>query len=152
MTQQEAYMHGFCKTAEENGVAPDELMKVAGLGRFLSSAGRYLHRLAGGKVGKLERTFENTVKNRRALLEQMDGARRAGLPELVEQLRGPIGSMSSVLRRTARDLKAERAAVRSARLSAGAATTAGAFALGMPLNAVPGKDEQGWIDYRRANR
>lgn len=159
MTQQEAYIHGFCKTAEENGVAPEELMKVAGLGSFfapvgsfLSSTGKYLHRLAGGNVGNLERTFENAVKHRRSLLQGLDSVRAAGHPELMQQFRRPIDSMSSVMKRTAKNLKAEREAVRKARLGTGAVLTGGTFLAGLPLNAVPDKAESGWIDYRRANR
>ena len=67
MTREQAYIEGFCKAAEEAGVDPVELYKRAGLfgglvgggvrlaGKSLRAGGRYVNRLFGGKVGKMDK-------------------------------------------------------------------------------------------------
>ena len=60
MTIEQAYAEGFCKAAEAAGVDPVALYKRAGWLGTLAAApfrigGRYLGKMFGGKVGKMDR-------------------------------------------------------------------------------------------------
>lgn len=60
MTQKEAYIEGFCKTAEAYGVDPRQLMKEAGLAsEFMLDASKRL------RARQLKSGFRGAVKNHR---------------------------------------------------------------------------------------
>lgn len=173
----EAYRQGFVEKCAECGVDPDRLVKQAQMMRFLAGlgkplegvgtairsfgsygmdaargslkgvAGGYFHRLLGGNLKELNRITRLTQAQRHALLRGMDSVRAAGRPELMEQFRRPLQSMSHIYKRDMAKLLAERAAVFRTRLKTGLGLGGAASLYGLYANSQPDPAEDRWAGY-----
>jgi hypothetical protein len=172
-----AYRQGFVEKCAECGVDPDRLVKqaqimkfLAGLGKPLEGvgaairslgsssmdaargslkgvAGGYFHRLLGGNLKELNYITKLTQAQRHALLRGMDSVRAAGRPELMEQFRRPLQSMSHIYKRDMAKLLAERAAVFKTRLKTGLGLGGAAGIYGLYSNSRPDPDADRWSSY-----
>lgn len=172
-----AYRLGFVEKCAECGVDPDRLVKQAQITKFLAGlgkplkgvgaairsfgssgldaargslkgvAGGYFHRLLGGNLNELERIAKLTQAQRHALLRGIDSVRAAGHPELMEQFRRPLQSMSSIYKRDMAKLLAERSAVFKTRLKTGLGLAGATGLYGIYANSRPDPNESRWSSY-----
>ena len=170
----EAYRLGFAKKCAEYGVDAPGLLKQAQIGQLLqkilkpigtagdalkafgaagadvarkSLGSGYFHRLLGGNVKELEHITKLTQAQRHALLRGMDSVRAAGHPELMEQFRRPLQSMSSIYKRDMAKLIADRAAVFKTRLKTGLGLAGATGLYGIYANSRPDLNESRWSSY-----
>ena len=167
----EAYRLGFAEKCAELGVDHKALAKeaqllsgfmsgVEGVGKALKAFGSagsaaarkslgsgYFQRLLGGNVKELEHITKLTQAQRHALLRGMDSVRAAGRPELMEQFRRPLQSMSHIYKRDMAKLLAERAAVFRTRLKTGLGLGGAVGLYGLYSNSRPDPDADRWSSY-----
>jgi len=149
MTNEQAYIEGFCKAAEVAGVDPVALVKQAApvglglVGKGLGAAKRYLSLLGGGNVSALEGRLAQANRVIERAGNNMSAAKMLGARQMHGANRGIMAGAKRIAAKSQAALDAERAAVSKARLltgvGAGGAVVGGAAGA---LAAGGGSDEQ----------